>query len=45
MIHDASLARIRTIGRAVLWLVLGILLASAIYVAVIALTNWSSIGV
>ena len=42
---DPSLARIHSVGRIVLFLVLAILAASAIYAVSIAVTNWSAIGV
>ena len=45
MASDETLARIRTTGRAVLWIVLAVLVVSAVYTAAIALTNWNSIGV
>ena len=45
MLVDPSLARIRSVGRVALWVVLGVLLGSAVYTAAIALTNWRHIGV
>ncbi len=42
---DQSLARTRSVGRIALWVVLAILLASAVYAAAIALMNWQQIGV
>jgi hypothetical protein len=45
MEHDPSLARTRSIGRMVLWLVLAILAGSVVYTASIAIRNWPAIGV
>ena len=42
---DPSLVRIRSVGRIALWVVLAVLLGSAVYTAAIALTNWQYIGV
>lgn len=42
---DTSLDRIRSVGRAALWVVLAILLAAGVYSAVTALNNWGHIGV
>ena len=45
MNEDTSLVRIRAVGRVVLWVVVLVIVASAIYTASVALTNWRFIGV
>ncbi|MEP7028761.1 MAG: hypothetical protein ABI960_09225 [Candidatus Eisenbacteria bacterium] len=42
---NQSLARIHAVGRMVMFLVLAILAAAAVYAVSIALINWSAIGV
>jgi hypothetical protein len=45
MPSDGNLTRMRSTGRAILWVVLAVLAISAVYTASIAITNWRSIGV
>jgi hypothetical protein len=42
---ESSLVRIHLVGRVVLWVVLLILAAAAVYAAATALANWKQIGV
>ena len=45
MSSDDGLVRFRSTGRAILWVVLAVLVLSAVYTASIAIANWRSIGV